>query len=144
MIFTAHSRTRILFPPSFSFSLLQSAFTPRLPCLHTQPATRQFRPQLAPAQRGPWDTIWPCVVAVVGGSSGRGALWEKMATTVHSRVVRALPMSRKCHRAPPLGARFRDGNLTFLPHTLGLCVKLCTREGVGELKQRGGEENLGA
>lgn len=54
--------------------------------------------------------FWPCVIAVVGGSAGREALWEKMAAAVRFQVVRALPMSRKCHRVPGLGAAFRDGN----------------------------------
>lgn len=80
------------------------------------------------------NIIWPGVVAVVGGSTRREALWEKMAAAARFQVVRALPMSRKCHRVPGLGAAFRDGTITFLPHTLGSCVKLFTRERDGKLE----------
>lgn len=38
-------------------------------------------------------------------------------------------MSRKCHRGPGLGVAFGDGNMTFLPHTLGSCVKLHSARG---------------
>lgn len=132
MIFTAHSRTGILFSPSFLFSLST--------CLLSFPSHRNPPGPFsvgACAERTA-NTIWPRVAAVVGGSSSRGALWEKMATAVRSRVVRALPMSRKCHWAQPDRVRFREENPTFFPHTLGLCVNLCSREGDGELELQGG------
>lgn len=111
-----HSRSEILTPGFFSISFLcpllhVSSLAPRSLSLalfspHSTPISdppRLFPVSACADRRG--RSFWPSSVAVVGRRAGRGVLWEKMAAAVHPRVVRALPMSRKCHREqrPPIG-----------------------------------------
>lgn len=90
-------------PPRF---LLVSGLAPfpQLPSLQPPIPDPPFAARLAPAQTRAEDRFWPGSVAVLGWGAGRGGLWEKMAAAAHPRLVRALPMSRKCHREhrPPV------------------------------------------
>ena len=97
------SQDSSLFSPFLRVSLTCLNAFPRFPTRSSEPPSTPPSDPPLPAQvgacaEGREDAFWPSLVAVVRWSAGRGGFWEKMAAAVHPRVVRVLPMSRKCHR----------------------------------------------
>lgn len=119
-IFTVHSVTCDLrFRPQGSFLLIPPFLhVPRAPL--RSPPRAPFAATLHPLSDPPpgllggacADPSGRPLLTLSGSRSppergGRG-LWEKMAAAVQLRVVRVLPMSRKCHWNAGLRWRFRD------------------------------------